>query len=296
MNLNLETVREPLEVILRHAERLHNHARDLRAIYRQAGDRPLHRIWETWSNQIDHHLLSIVQNAYARLEATCSTGSEPDGHLPDGQQDALYRARAVFEEIYETDLALAALCSDNPVDSIRDHIRNKTANLPAAFFDSVVVGRRFLFVGSGAFPTTALALTTKLDCRITCLDRNLAANEIARSFVAKNGSADRVHIIDGDVLSFPDIAAFDTVIFAFLVGVETRPDVPQKKSDLVSKVLEQMAPKARLIARSPLAEASRIYPYVDLDPAIARSIRHVPANGPIRYDFPFLIIEKDELR
>lgn len=206
----------------------------------------------------------------------------------------LYAIRAAFEYDLEVSSANAALSAADPAAAVDACVAAKIAMLPATFFEALSERRRLLFVGSGPFPTTAMALVRVLGRPVTCLDRDGAANALAARFVAASDMASAITILEGALERFDDLPRYDAVVGAFLLGVDIVPQALNAKSVLVEEIADQVALGTRMVLRTPRDAGALIYPAIELRQRDGYTISLDPATdgGPLPYDRPFVVIER----
>ena len=206
----------------------------------------------------------------------------------------VYAIRSRWEGHLETCLARRAICADSPISEVRAAVNEKIGMLVPEFFDALVGRERILFVGSGPYPTTAMAIASVLKCSVTCLDHSKEANEIGQMFVAAGGMSGDVSIVQGSLEAFEAIGDFDAVVTAFLVGVDTRPRAVDAKSELIQSTVRRVAPGARLILRTTIGAGTLIYPAVEPPNQIGVQVQMIPEASalPVPYDRPLMLIDR----
>jgi nicotianamine synthase len=136
--------------------------------------------------------------------------------------------------------------------------------------------RRTLFVGAGPLPLSALLLATHLDTTVVCVDRDAGAVELAEAVAARlDGVGSRLIFRHGDVVARDDLADYDLVVVAALVGLTA-----ETKRHVLQSVRRTMAPGALLVARSAHGLRTLLYPAVapsDLAGYDLLSTTHPPA-------------------
>lgn len=136
---------------------------------------------------------------------------------------------------------------------------------------------RVAFVGSGPLPLTSFQLTSGTGVRVDNLDRDATALERSRRVADALGvgglgfrhvdvgrpsptpGAPRAPEVDLDGASAVDLAAYDLVVLAALVG-----QTPADKARVVRHLATGMAPGALLLARSARGLRTLLYPEVDV--------------------------------
>ncbi len=206
----------------------------------------------------------------------------------------LYAIRAQWEERLETMLSRRALCADSPIRAVQSEVDRKINMLPQEFFDSIAGRERVLFVGSGPFPTTAMAIARVLNRPVTCLDFNHRANALASEFLDAGEYSERVSVMRGALETFDDIANFDTIVAAFLVGVSTTPQEVGAKSRLVSGAAKRLQRGGRMVLRTSLGGGELIYPAVEAPNNVNFCVNTIPDPSalPVPYDVPIMTIDR----
>jgi len=135
--------------------------------------------------------------------------------------------------------------------------------------------RRVLFVGSGPLPLSSLLLADRLGVPVDNLDRDPRAVDAACRVALALGAVDRVTFALGDLLDHHDLATYDLVVLAALVGVD-----PDEKRACLAHLARTMAPGALVLARSAHALRTLLYPGVELPADVALdllAVVHPPA-------------------
>ena len=136
--------------------------------------------------------------------------------------------------------------------------------------------QRVLFVGSGPLPLSSLLLADRLGVRVDNLDRDARAVDAACRVAVALGAVDRLTFAVGDLIAHDDLAAYDLVVLAALVGVD-----PDAKRACLAHLARTMAPGALVLARSAHALRTLLYPAVELptdDPRLHPvAVVHPPA-------------------
>lgn len=207
---------------------------------------------------------------------------------------ATYAIRSRWESATETLAAKSALNCVDPCSAISSAVGQKIASLAPVFFQELRDRRRILFVGSGPYPTTAMAISLMCNVDVTCLDRNEAANEIGAEFISVGRMSSRLNIVAGDVEEFPDIESFDAVVLAFLVGIGHQTQPMETKDRLVQHLTGRLASNSRLILRTPVFGGRLIYPSVtppSSDRCLETRLFPSPDKSRVPYDLPFMTID-----
>jgi nicotianamine synthase-like protein len=129
---------------------------------------------------------------------------------------------------------------------------------------------RVLMIGSGYFPSTAIALASQAACRIDCVDFVAEAWTASRKLIAKMGLDDRITIIKGRGEE-QDCSRYDVV----LVGCLAQP-----KRKIMANLAATAAPHCRVVCRTTLGARSFMWKPVgpgELEPY--RPVRSFRATG-----------------
>lgn len=116
--------------------------------------------------------------------------------------------------------------------------------------------RRALFVGSGPLPLSALLLA-RHGVRVDAVD--VDAEAVALGAALARAFGDDVTVSEGDVLALGDLAAYDVVCVAALVGL-----APEDKAAALAHVRARMRPGATVLARSAHSLRGLLYPVLDV--------------------------------
>lgn len=116
--------------------------------------------------------------------------------------------------------------------------------------------RRALFVGSGPLPLSALLLA-RYGVRVDAVDVDTDAVALGAALARTFG--DDVTVAEGDVLGLGDLAAYDLVCVAALVGL-----APDDKAAALAHVRARMRPGATVLARSAHSLRGLLYPVLDV--------------------------------
>ena len=242
---------------------------------------------DTWLARAAEH--------WRTLEHIASTHTDPLP-LSAETQAALYAERAQFEALDERRRARAAVRDVRSFRLGNEEITTKEEALPPAFYDALSGKKHVLFVGPGPLPTTAIAIHRRLNAQVTCIDPNADANRLARQFLLAAGLGGSITVAESSLEGFDDLARFDAIVLAFLVGVTGKPDerTAQRKSRLLEETAMRMARGGRMIVRTPSPCGGLIYPRAMPCLSDAFEMTHSPAIrvAPIRYDLPFTVIDR----
>ena len=162
------------------------------------------------------------------------------------------RIRATYEYRLELGWALQAINSKNPryeLQSYTHYTRNKAlADSDIEMIRSALDGRiagSILFVGCGPFPISAIIMARYFNVRIDCIDSNREACQFAVKVAQKVGMIECLNISCCDVIQKRDLAKYDVIVIAALVGISM-----PLKSSIIRHVLAQMKSGSGLLART----------------------------------------------
>jgi len=173
------------------------------------------------SAQQDERHFSLLEHRFSRLQA-----------FNDHPQFQAFRQQLENDESITTQIAqiratanaalcdyekhrVSALCGE-PCQSNDYLTRFEHALQLEISAANIQSGDRILLVGSGALPTTALALVSKLAATVFCFDSDAAAQQAARRLIGHLGLAQQIICIDSlEQLTGLDV---DHVIIASLVS------------------------------------------------------------------------------
>ncbi|MEJ2887171.1 nicotianamine synthase family protein [Actinomycetospora aeridis] len=116
--------------------------------------------------------------------------------------------------------------------------------------------RRALFVGSGPLPLSALLLA-RHGVTVDAVDVDPEA--VALGGAVARALGDDVTVSHGDVLGLDDLAGYDLVCVAALVGL-----APDDKAAALAHVRSRMRPGATVLARSAHSLRGLLYPVLDV--------------------------------
>ncbi|MFC5138543.1 nicotianamine synthase family protein [Actinomycetospora rhizophila] len=116
--------------------------------------------------------------------------------------------------------------------------------------------RRALFVGSGPLPLSALLLARH---GVTVDAVDVDAEAVALGGALARTFGDDVTVAEGDVLALGDLAGYDLVCVAALVGL-----APDDKAAALAHVRARMRPGATVLARSAHSLRGLLYPVLDV--------------------------------
>ena len=117
--------------------------------------------------------------------------------------------------------------------------------------------RRALFVGSGPLPLSPVLLAARLGVPVDSLDRDPAAVHVARRVAALDGGP--VRFVVRDLLAADDLSAYDLVVLAALVGLDSA-----GKQRGLAHLARVCAPGTLVLARSAHLLKTLLYPEVEL--------------------------------
>ncbi|MEM7652199.1 MAG: nicotianamine synthase family protein [Pseudomonadota bacterium] len=240
---------------------------------------------------------SVLQDLYDALEPHLRSDVALNGNLPSHEDlSLLYAIRARFERELEFGLARDELDRPSARERIGASVQRKNDALPETFYDAIERDKPVLFVGSGPYPTTAMALSSRLSIDVTCLDFDSEANELGARYIRVGGYADRIQITEGEISRFGDICQFGTIVCAFLVGVGLEPGPLDRKTRLINTVLDRMPLGQKLILRSPLGLGALLYPKVEITGRTDVAVRVWPdPSTSVPYDKPFVALTKTSI-
>ncbi len=120
-----------------------------------------------------------------------------------------------------------------------------------AEFEMVDIKRsyRVLHVGCGAVPNTILILAKNVGASFVGIDRDKKAVERARDMVGRYGLGKKIHIDNGNAVSYP-FSGFDVIIIS--LGVEPREKV-------FKRIRDESGDNTKIIARKPWDSMDKIY-------------------------------------
>ncbi|MGK3988645.1 nicotianamine synthase family protein [Sorangium sp. So ce136] len=119
--------------------------------------------------------------------------------------------------------------------------------------------RSVLFIGSGPLPFTSMLLAQRHGLAVTNIDIDEEACDSARTLARRLGLSDRLSFIRADAMACTDLADFDCVFLAALVGMNKR-----EKGQLLRHLCASMRPGALLLVRSSQRLRALLYPEVDI--------------------------------
>ena len=223
------------------------------------------------------------ERLYSELDALLIENETlPDALLADAAFQALHvdllMVRADYE--FERERFLAEAIIDAGDTSPLEAFRSKESYDGAHAFEHAALApyapRRTLFVGSGPFPSTAMAfLRAHPGTSVACIERRADGCRMAAELARIFGCED-LEIILADALEITDFAAFDCVHVGTVVGV-----LPEEKSRVVAHFKRRVPPDALLALRTSVGPGRIIFPAVDLDDLSDVGYRLLP-NPPQR--------------
>jgi nicotianamine synthase len=119
--------------------------------------------------------------------------------------------------------------------------------------------RRVLFVGPGPMPLSAVVMATEHGVAVDTLDVDPQAVALGAAVVDALG-VEGVSFRTGDVVDETDLAGYDAVFLAALVGLE-----PGAKARVLRRLRAAVGPDGLLLARSAHALRTLLYPDLDVD-------------------------------
>lgn len=105
-----------------------------------------------------------------------------------------------------------------------------------------------LHIGSGAYPITALVLADLFNCHIVTIDKNPIVLNIAEKVIKKRKLTERIHVLNGDGLSF-DVSRFDVVIISSC-------SVP--KEEILTHIFTHTSDDCKIIVRELSSETEKL--------------------------------------
>lgn len=120
--------------------------------------------------------------------------------------------------------------------------------------------KRFLVVGSGPFPTTALFFMRAFpQASVTCIERREEGCGLALE-VARLCGCEGLRVLHADALEITDFSDYDCVHVGTVVGV-----LDAEKRRVVEHFRRYVSPSALLVFRTAVGPGRIIFPSVDLD-------------------------------
>ncbi len=210
---------------------------------------------------------AVQERLYAELDALLIENEElPDSLLADPAFQALHgdllTVRADYE--FERERFLADAIIEAGDTSPLEAFRSKESYDGAHAFEHAALApyapQRALFVGSGPFPSTAMAfLRAHPGTTVACIERRLEGCRMAAE-VARIFGCEGLEIIHAEALEITDFSAFDCVHVGTVVGV-----LPDEKRRVVAHFKRCVPPGALLVLRSSVGPGRIIFPAIDLD-------------------------------
>jgi precorrin-6B methylase 2 len=103
----------------------------------------------------------------------------------------------------------------------------------------IINSKNILHIGCGAYPITAIILSSLSNGQITAIDNNIIAVKLARKVIKKENLTKKIDIKNGDGLKFP-LDEFDLVIVSGCA-------YPQEK--ILEHIFNSVKPQTRIIFR-----------------------------------------------
>jgi len=117
-----------------------------------------------------------------------------------------------------------------------------------------------LFAGGGPLPLTAIILAQKYIGKVTVIDTDKHACELATKLINKIGLDKKINVINADAEGFANYADFNVVMVAALAGVE---DDTKKK--ILEKIKSDSKTNTHILARSSWGLREILYRPIDKD-------------------------------
>ena len=233
-----------------------------------------------WYQEIEADFAEL-EKAICEMPSSCFNKvlSRASAH---GWLSALRRLRAAYEFDKEIIVAKAILDAPDSAKRLEQLIQSERYWTLSSELERVLQDRRrILSVGSGPLPLTGLTIASALQLRVTCFDRDVSACDISRRLVRRTGYRHLVEVVTADALEIADLHQFDAVICAALLGVETRIERHDRKTEIVLHLLANLSPTATLVQRDPAGLGRLFYPPLELpDSQDVEVERMMPNLGP----------------
>ncbi|MSS75076.1 GNAT family N-acetyltransferase [Candidatus Pacearchaeota archaeon] len=110
-----------------------------------------------------------------------------------------------------------------------------------------------LFVGSGAFPETALAYALTFNCQVTCLDYNVQAVSLSSKLIEKQGLQNKVKVLYGDATEF-NYEGYTHIVVAALA---------HPKNEILTRICNTCKSAVNIVCRTVEGIRSLIYEPAD---------------------------------
>ncbi len=143
----------------------------------------------------------LLERRFSRLQSFNDEPQLQDYRLQLEHDDAVVKQIAQLRQVANAALCdyekhqVCALCS--PSSKTDDYLTSFNQSLQQEIkLAGMQMGEKVLLVGSGALPTTALVLVTKLGATVFCYDHDPAAQQLARQLVQSLGLEKQVQFID----------------------------------------------------------------------------------------------------
>lgn len=149
------------------------------------------------------------------------------------------RVYEIFEVFLETEQYLANLDKKLSIDNKQLHRTFEFAKKEgeASGMNST---SHVLFVGSGAFPETALAYALTFNCHVTCLDYNVQAVSLSSKLIEKQGLHDKIRVLYGNAVEF-DYEGYTHIVIAALA---------HPKNDILTRICNTCKSAVNIICRT----------------------------------------------
>ncbi|XYH97690.1 nicotianamine synthase family protein [Sorangium sp. So ce1128] len=215
------------------------------------------------SQRVNHLFSELVSISRSRSRSDAAAVLEDP--IVDAIREALWRVCARGEYELERHWARRIGAAADPAAELQrfPYVPNyeKLTRLEVSALRGVrdALPRSVLFIGSGPLPFTSLLLAQRHGLAVTNIDIDEEACDSARTLARRLGLSDRLSFIRADAMSCADLAEFDCVFLAALVGMNKR-----EKGRLLRHLCASMRPGALLLVRSSQRLRALLYPEVDI--------------------------------
>jgi len=117
---------------------------------------------------------------------------------------------------------------------------------------------RVIFTGGGPLPMTAIILAQRYQVKLTVIDIDRQACDLARQVIEKFNLADKIRIMCSDASEFKYYSSFNVIFVAALAGVNT-----QAKKVILEKIKKDAKLDTHILARSSWGMREILYQPLD---------------------------------
>lgn len=223
---------------------------------------------------------SLVEPLYAEIEASMQKASfeEKTAVLSDPEilelLPANHRIRAAYELDKEVQEAEHMLDETDPQKALSDIIEHQSYwILTEPVLEALSGAKRVAVIGSGPLPLTAIAVAERTNAEVTCYERDTVAYDLGDKIIELSKARDKITSLCESAVPGPDMAGFDAILCAVLLGVSVEDEHHHTKKELLTGFAQAMGSNGKVILRDPYQLGALFYPKAGIEEELSLQSR-----------------------